>query len=82
MPSQDNSLNNKSVHQSSAEFGETLSAYDFTIVFEKLAELETTVGDSVFESSDQGCEELEHIDELRRLVVEMSEPDPTTYTTT
>ena len=59
---------------------------DFTIVFEKLDELRKAAEtgqtvDAVVISSDN-LREMDEISELRRLVNEITEPEPMSYTTT
>lgn len=50
----------------------------FTIVFEKLAE----VTERDYSHTEASRAEIDEIDELRRLVLEISEPEPQSYTTT
>jgi len=54
----------------------------FKVVFEKLAEV-AAGGDPVgHEPTSLVYEELDEISELRRLAVELSEPEPQSYTLT
>jgi len=62
---------------------------NFTIVFEKLHELQETIAageagqgaDALVISSDN-LREMDEISELRRLVAEITEPEPMSYTMT
>ena len=60
---------------------------DFTVVFEKLHELQEHAAplgeqkDSLVISSDN-LREMDEISELRRLVAEITEPEPMSYTMT
>jgi hypothetical protein len=59
---------------------------DFTIIFEKIEELariealEQPTGAVVL--SGEGVVELDELAELRRVVVEITEPEPLSFTTT
>ncbi len=53
---------------------------DFTIVFEKLEEARGAVDASELQQSVDT--ELDELAELRRIVVEISEPEPLSYTST
>ena len=60
---------------------------DFTVVFEKLHELQEPVApqDEGLESlvvSADNLREMDEISELRRLVAEITEPEPLSYTMT
>jgi hypothetical protein len=53
----------------------------FKVVFEKLTE--ATAGEAAsLEPTALVCAELDEISELRRLAVELSEPEPQSYTLT
>lgn len=54
----------------------------FKIVFEKLAEMETTESGDTIIVCEALRDEVDEIGELRRLVVETTEPDRKSYTTT
>jgi len=56
----------------------------FRIVFEKLSQVtaEERSGDGLLDESGELTLELEAISELRRLSLEIAEPEPITYTTT
>jgi hypothetical protein len=53
---------------------------DFTIVFEKLEEARGAA--DAFDLQQSVSTELDELAELRRIVVEISEPEPLSYTTT
>jgi hypothetical protein len=58
-------------------------AQDFTIVFQKATEAQVEM--SLNEPSlqlDTSAAELDEIAELRRIVLEISDPEPMSYTTT
>ncbi len=55
----------------------------FKVVFEKLAEATSSAGETAsLEPMSLVYEELDEISELRRLAVELSEPEPQSYTLT
>lgn len=54
----------------------------FKIIFVKLAEALAQEGPPEAKPHEASREEIEEIDELRRLVMEVTEPEPTSYTTT
>ena len=53
-------------------------SYDFKIVFDKLKE--SVENDSL--KGEARIEELDEIDELRKIVIEVTEPENNLYTTT
>jgi hypothetical protein len=58
---------------------------DFTVVFEKMGERE--LGDldqptAAFVASEQARIELDELAELRRIVAEITDPEPLSFTTT
>lgn len=56
---------------------------DYTIVFKKLREATgKDLSLKLSSSADLDLDELEEIDELRRLAAQISEPEPTSYTST
>jgi hypothetical protein len=56
----------------------------FKIVFEKLSEEppQKTAGEPTLKTVESMRVELEEIAELRRIVLEITEPEPVSYTTT
>jgi hypothetical protein len=55
----------------------------FTVVFQKLAEAEAEIAAAkVVVYSGTSAEEIEEIAELRRVILEITEPDPPSYTST
>jgi hypothetical protein len=54
----------------------------FTIVFQKLSEALAEEGESQVHSTVEASRaEIDEIDELRRMVLEVAEPEPSSYTT-
>ena len=56
-----------------------MNDHDYEIVFKKLEELEAQLSE---ERSQAERTELDDIEELRRFAAEISEPEPTSFTTT
>ena len=56
---------------------------DFTIVFEQIED-EPNEQDPIIsiEQSEADFAEIDEIDELRRIVLDLAEPEPSSYTTT
>ena len=54
----------------------------FKVVFEKLAEATANVEPAGLEPTSLVFEELDEISELRRLALELAEPEPQSYTLT
>jgi hypothetical protein len=55
----------------------------FTIVFQKLAEATSEVpAHELFIRSEASIAEIEEIAELRRIVLEITDPEPMSYTST
>ena len=60
-----------------------MDSSEYKIVFEKLREAQESEGrEPTLPSIKLDLEELQEIDELRRLALEITDPDPTSYTTT
>lgn len=56
---------------------------NYSIVFKKLDEAKQSLEkQSSISDIEASCEEMDEIDELRRLVSEISNPKPSSYTTT
>jgi hypothetical protein len=58
------------------------SGESFTIVYQKLAEASSAVGDATAASrAEASASEIDEIDQLRRIVLEVTDPEPMSYAT-
>ena len=58
------------------------SGESFTIVYQKLSEALAPVGDALpIPRAEASASEIDEIDQLRRIVLEVTEPEPMSYTT-
>jgi hypothetical protein len=59
-----------------------MSEETFTIVFQKLSQALAEEGEPQgHRAAEAGRTEIDEIDELRRMVLEVTEPEPSSYTT-
>lgn len=61
---------------------ESMEQARFRVVFEKLAEATASGEPAALAPASLVFEELDEISELRRLAIELSEPEPQSYTLT
>lgn len=58
------------------------SGESFTIIYQKLSEALAPACDSLpIPRAEAGAAEIDEIDQLRRIVLEVTEPEPMSYTT-